>query len=239
VITQEPLDAFAKGDIAPVPLVQGVVHDEGIFFVYEAINSTTIYDIEYDAILAAVFRTAAFQVHSMYPPTGGDNRPLIAQLLTDYLFACPSRYLARGASQSAATGGHVWLYEFNHVIEEASGWGKYTFCSNEVCHGSELPFVFDSARFVDLTFAPDETELAWSMSEAWGAYAHNLDPNTPAAGIQQWPTMDGAAANSMEFTTPDCKVKPFFRSKYCDFWDKLGTAAERGAGRGWRVRGVR
>jgi carboxylesterase type B len=79
-----PLVAFTSGNFNKVPLMIGTVLNEAYLFVFQADTTHPIDDIEYDAILGAIFDVDALDVYDMYPPTSStDNRPSLAQIGTE------------------------------------------------------------------------------------------------------------------------------------------------------------
>ena len=85
------------------------------------------------------------------------------QLMTDYLFTCPSR---RFLALNNHTQAGQWQYFFNHSLS-FPGWGPYYYCQDYACHGAELPFIFNSVTDVGFNFTTSEQQLAYAMSSYW------------------------------------------------------------------------
>lgn len=85
------------------------------------------------------------------------------QLMTDYLFTCPSRHLLALNNRTQAS---QYLYFFNHSLS-FPGWGPYAYCQDYPCHGAELAFVFNSVTDVGFNFTAAEQQLAYAMSSYW------------------------------------------------------------------------
>jgi acetylcholinesterase/cholinesterase len=98
----------------------------------------------YLEIVLAIFRDKSFKILERYPPDGlGDQRPLISQITTQWIFACPTRLFAR----RVASYSYVFGYPLN-----ANTTQNNASCNGHVCHGDELPYLFQS-RWMNFTDA--------------------------------------------------------------------------------------
>lgn len=150
------------------------------------------------------------------------------QIVTDYVFLCPSR---RSARASTAVGSRVWMYVFDHVASDYRVWSGVKFCYEHVCHGAELPFLFGSSSVANYTLSLPEKLLSNRMLCYWGAFAHTGDPSSRAqqttfCGEQRlpvWPrycdTNDWLVMN----LTVRSHAQVATRNGICDFWDELGV----------------
>ncbi|MEQ2203633.1 hypothetical protein XENOCAPTIV_001599 [Xenoophorus captivus] len=149
------------------------------------------------------------------------------QIVTDYVFLCPSR---RSAHAAVATGSQVWMYVFDHVASDCSVWSGLTFCYKHVCHGAELPFLFDSALVANYSLSPSEKLLSNRMLCYWGAFAHTGDPSSR---LQQtafcreqrlpvWPRYSDTSDWLVMNLTVRSHAQVGTRNHICDFWDRLG-----------------
>jgi len=220
IITGDPITAFPKGEYNKVPMMLGNVNDEGWIFIFAALpNPMTA--LEYRTLLDYIFKDQAKNVLSLYPaPTGGaDARPMLATLGTDYIFACPMRNVSRYMSQWQP----LYRYHFDHVFS-FNPWGPdYQFCVDKVCHGSELPYVFNSAPLAGYQWDSEEVVLADFLSTNWGNFVTSKNPNVPfpTNGVQ-WPTFTAANDQVLHYQTPQSVIETGYRKTYCDFWDSIG-----------------
>jgi carboxylesterase type B len=87
----------------------------------------------------------------------------------------------------------TWEYRFDHVMS-FDCWGpSYTFCLGIVCHGSDLPFVFNVfTDGVSLYYEPtaDETKLASDLGNAWTNFITSRNPNSGLAIPLTYPTYE-------------------------------------------------
>lgn len=150
-----------------------------------------------------------------------------SQIVTDFVFLCPSR---RSARASTAAGSSVWMYVFDHVASDHHVWSGLTFCYQHACHGAELPFLFDSASVANFTLSPPERLLSNRMLCYWGAFAHAGDPSSR---VQQtnfcrqqrppaWPRYSDKSGWQVMNLTVRSHVQVGSRDHICDFWDQLG-----------------
>ena len=225
VIPGQPVTLFEKGLFNPVDFILGNVHDEAWMFIWE-VQPLPVPSVEYYAILAALFGENAPAVEKLYPvsPLAKDTRPQLNNVITDYLFICPGRYLVQSALRTHPEI-NIYNYEFNHVGVDYNAWGPdYSFCwFDYVCHASELPFVFDSATVGGYTFTPDEQVLSEEMVRYWGNFAHTNDPNKGPGGSPSlvWPLyqLDSMTTLNLNLTLGYISA---LRQPYCDYWDSVG-----------------
>lgn len=226
-VVGQPLDLFASGHFQKMPVIVGTVYEDCLPFIYMGFKNY-MSDLEYSVVLLAVFPQIFQDVMNQYPPTPifGDKRPWLGVLGTDYIFDCPARYATQNlAQQLQGTGFNAYLYNFNQSISY-DGWGpNYTFCVGHVCHGVELPFLFDSARGAGFHTTDNEEILSKYFGAYWTNFARTGNPN---AGTQPnpagvfWPPYDSANRPNIEMSAPKAWVVKGLRKSYCDSWDKRG-----------------
>ena len=190
------------------PLVIGTLTEEAIFYIYEAWTTPISLSL-YLEILAFTFREKAVKVIERFPPTEfDDQRPLIAQMATQWVFACASRIYAR----KAATYSYVFGFPLDF-----DGWENETFCDNHVCHAGELPYTFQSA-WINLT--DSGKRVATGMATYWTNFAKTFDTNQPTPWTTVWPKMS-ADEPYLYFQDP-LDVRQHYLKNECDFWDEIG-----------------
>jgi len=219
-ITAQPIPAFRSGQYNHVPLQVGNVNDEGWIFIF-AVFTKPMPKIEYEAIIDAIFLQDAAKVKAMYPVPANetkDARPTLALLGTDYIWACPTRNVTR----SMATYHPVYRYHFDHVFS-FNPWGpNYTYCADKCCHGSELPFVFNSAPKGGYPWDAQEAVLAQFIVNNWGSFASSGNPNSPFPNNVQWTPFTAQSDADMHFMTPQSQMETGYRKSQCDFFDSIG-----------------
>lgn len=216
-ILDEPLRLMQRGQVnVPVSFVAGTVQEEGLIFIYMGFSSKMSH-LEYDGIVGGIFfnKLQLFKVLKQYPGHSGDNRVQLARLATDYLFKCPLRSALRGLEGVTNT----YQYRFNHSFS-FDGWGpNYTYCDGHVCHGSELPFVFNLQYDSSVvTFSPGEKTLGNNINAAWNAVAHSDAPTaTPS-----WPRYSAANNETYVWMSGGQQFAEQDINSICDFWDEIG-----------------
>ena len=191
------------------PLIMGTVNDEGLFFIYTQWKKP-ISPTFYMEIGLVIFRDKALKILERYPPIGlGDQRPLLSRIATEWLFACPTRIFARkAASYSYVFGSPL------HPNTTQNG----TFCSGYVCHGDELPYLFES-RWIN--FTDSARRVSQSMANYWTNFGKTQDPNEPLHVPITWPKVTSGNETYMYFEDP-LEIRENYLKDDCDFWDEIG-----------------
>ena len=225
-IPYQPLQAFASGNYnKDVPFVTGTVNNEGLMFIDQAFPNPVPFS-EFVAIIGVIFGPVAPQVLKEYPVPPSqynDTRSVMSTLGTDYIFLCPVRNAIRQMSNYST---NVYYYHFNHAFTNFDPWGpNYPECVGYVCHGSELPYIFNSAEighlYTHYVWSSSEAVLANQISTFWGNFATSGTPNGPFSVSLPWPVYQQSLDQDLEFATPSV-VETNYRESYCDFWDTLG-----------------
>jgi len=220
-VPMQVLKALESGDFNHVPIILGANNDEGVEFSYEVLS--WLDNAEYSALLLAIFKTSAYDVLEKYPAPWDpfeDVHPVLATMLTHYIFACSSRYFAQLAVNA---GVPVWLYHFNCLTNAAKTvWGPSAkYCWDKVCHGMELPFVFGSSAAAKLNLSASELQLSSEMVNYWTNFAHNSNPNIGKSVVLSWDMFDVKDKMNIMFSSSEL-VNESWVNEFCDFWDELG-----------------
>ncbi|KAI5624306.1 cAMP-regulated D2 protein [Silurus asotus] len=228
LITDQPIAAFQKGHWqSSKPVLMGTTSEEGVIFVYRAFNGS-VSVLECIIYTTAIFKQHTLRVLQKYLPiySKEDKRAMLSQIVTDFVFLCPARRSARSALRM---GGAVWMYVFDHAPSDHRIWAGTPFCYDHVCHGAELPFLFNSAPVANFSFTAQERRLADQMVCYWGAFAHSGDPNsrrehTPFCREQRLTTWEKYSASEgwpvLNLTLRSHRQHRG-RDQFCDFWDRL------------------
>lgn len=234
-IEAQPMDMIRDGQFDPIPILGGTMTDEGQLFVFELFPKA-LNEAAYKVIIEGVFGTSATRrILEKYPfeiyPGNEDGRNTLNVLATDLLFYCPLRNVSQGylaaaqAQRKSVEDMQTFVYRFKHVIS-FDCWGEnYTFCVGEVCHGSELPFVFNVFNDgVSVFYDPTAQELALSadLVAAWSNFINSGSPNVGQAIPLAYPVYNPTEDSMIVLEEPGSYVESHFRSAYCDMWDSLG-----------------
>lgn len=235
-LPDQPLTAMTNGQMAKMPILAGNMLDEGQLFVYELFTKP-MSKTSYHATLDAVFGMhTSKKIKDAYPldcegcpADNKDGRNSFNVLATDLLFYCPLRNMTRGYQATLGVNTFpTYHYRFKHVLT-FDCWGPmYPFCVGTVCHGSELPFVFNVFGDGVTQYNPtsSETQLAKDLGSAWANFMFSADPN-PTAGSslvvpQSYVKYDGTTDTNVILDEPQYSDQSHVRSSFCDMWDGLG-----------------
>lgn len=171
LVTSHILDAFARGDQAPVPMVIGATDFEfGTVpaFLRGMLADRTLEDV-------AVSRPDLLAVY-------GDAETMNAIMPSELTFIEPARRLAILA---AAKDRPVWLYSFGYVAEsKRREWSGAP-------HASDLGYDFDTLGRLNGTWSEADQRIATAMADYWVAFARDGRPDP--AGHPAWPRYDAGA----------------------------------------------
>ncbi|XP_066269023.1 crystal protein-like [Branchiostoma lanceolatum] len=235
ILARQTVDSFAKGQFQRKPFIIGTVGEEAILYIYLAITKP-MSKLELDAaVLAFLHGKGPAALHEYNPPQTPDYRPFLAQAVTDWVFECPTRNAIRNVVTSGE--GDVWLYVFDHAWSFKTFWNDFSYCNGHVCHGEDIPFVFQTNLLANVSFTPDEQVLADAMAYHYGNFAHTGDPNKPSPYVYttgnvlksplNWPRYNqGNQFPNMNFTTPQNVMVHYYNKEKCDFWDKENIYSE-------------
>ncbi|XP_022071435.1 crystal protein [Acanthochromis polyacanthus] len=229
LIKEQAVTAFLKGHWQKEkPVLLGTTSEEGVLFVY-GVFGKPVSAVESTVYITAIFKQHSLRILHKYLPMyrDADCRNMLAQIVTDFVFLCPSR---RSARTGTAAGSEVWMYVFDHVTSDHRVWSGLTFCYQHACHGAELPFIFDSASVANFTLSLPEKLLSNRMLCYWGAFAHMGDPSSREQQtffcrqqrLPVWPRYSDTSGWLNMNLTVRSHAQVETRNHICDFWDQLG-----------------
>jgi carboxylesterase type B len=217
LITRQPMAALGSGE-PRVPMIVGTNRNEGTLFATLALMKGHISPDDYRDFLAQLVGPQNVQAVLSNPKYSCDSllgcTSQIAEVITDYVFACASRHLA------AAAPGASYVYEFTQspTCNPTPG---IPFCEHLDCHGAELAYVFDNPRPA-CHFRPDQVALSQAIQAYWTSFARSHSPAGPAP----WPAL-GSAEETMILSLPRrgslaTAADPWAEEANCALWDRLG-----------------
>ncbi|WP_242425034.1 carboxylesterase/lipase family protein, partial [Frankia sp. EI5c] len=236
-LPRPPSEVVADGSAAPVPVILGTVRDEGRAFTvgFEAGGELTAQ--RFTQIIREQLPDRADAVLAAYPPGAVSARERLAQVITDWLFACPT---ASTADLVTAAGSRAFVYEFDVPGQSPAVSGAATGAT----HSGELPYLFPEggSGTASLPATAADRELSAAMVDYWTRFAATGDPNAvgpagPSAGSTTGPGGSPAARalptwpgwpRARTSTTPDRLVlEPgaiearagYAAEHHCEVWD--------------------
>jgi para-nitrobenzyl esterase len=217
-LTQSLGPAFASGQFARVPVINGVNHDEWRLFVaLDELRGNPVTEANYQAMISSTLgvpATAAAVIAARYPLSAYPS-PAIAlgALGTDAIFACNAVTVQQSLSKFVPTFG----YEFNDENAPQVLLPPVSFPYG-AAHASELQYLFTGPTSL---LNPVQERLAAEMQRYWTSFATlgvPLSFNTPL-----WPRFDGQAQRIQSLNTPAPTVeRDFATSHQCAFWALAG-----------------
>jgi len=216
-------------------MIFGSVAEEALLFIYMGIQKK-MNTLEYTLLLIDVFGLEnSVRVMDWYRPLlDGDKRPELSVLGTDYIFTCPLRSVLSQISLQQPDLP-IYNYIFDHVLT-FDAWGpRYQYCVGHVCHGADLPFVFNTALLPDMHFNKEEEQLSVSLIQYWTNFVKYSNPNGPNNNGTnvEWPRFSANSRKTMLLKTPTNQVTTNYNQKYCDEWDYIGYQ------HGWNNQGLK
>lgn len=209
IVHGQTMDMIQNVSFPLKPLIIGTLTEEAVLYVYEGWHNP-VDSKQYVEVLLATFNRNALKVLERFPPKQtNDQRPLLASLGTRWVFACSNRVFARKAA--------TYTYTFGYPLD-FDGWENLTFCNGHVCHGSELPYVFESGW---VNFTDAGRQLATNLVTYWTNFGKTHDPNQPVTPSLSWPKASSNHEPYMFFQNP-LQVDENYLKDDCDFFDTIG-----------------
>ena len=204
IVPDEPERLMAAGSVNPGAIVLGSNKYE--YALFQWLNDDNVASLaELRAKIAARFGTQADEILKLYI-TGAftdDPNRAYSTFMTDILFRCATRRLARLA---ASAGAAVYLYSFDE---------------GEARHTEELVYVLGPNDYADgllsvVSFIYPRS-LVETVQQYWGNHAYGGDPNGP--GLLRWPRYEAVTDQHMVLADPPALGAGLARSA-CDYWDR-------------------
>jgi len=173
--------------------------------------------------------STADAVMRLYGGTTADNTIVLSQLITDVLFACEARGLARRLTEAKAA---PWVYSFRRqsacgvLLEGATGVATGI---NGAAHGAEIAYVFQRLH----EMAPEncsvaDLELDQSLSNTiagvWATFAREGKPPVSWPRFSAMEGMEPVAVLDIGSTADAVDFQTGFRRGQCDILDSVGKA---------------
>lgn len=220
VITEQPIVAIKEGNLKK-PIIIGTNKNDALVFIIAIkwrLNKKKVSDFDYHVLVDLLFpdKDLREKIYEEYPPKEDDNTIVASKLLTDWLFTCPSLFLASNSSPK------TWMYLFDHV-PSFNFWGRlgpdFSLCSKYVCHAAEIVYVFHTAENTGYSFTEEEKLLSRLMVQYWANFAKTLNPN---GNGPKWPEFKSDDSHVILVTPIDKIIDQSSLKAHCSFWDKLG-----------------
>lgn len=183
--------AFYEGIAKDIPILIGTTADEWRFFTYfspewKLVNETNLLET-FEQSLNPLWP----ELSQYFLKEGELTKELYLDMMTFHGFTIPAINLSEYQVKNDAP---VWMYRFDFQSPVLNGELK-------AFHALEIPFAWNTITNKEterLTGdAPERYQLANQMHQAWIAFAHNSDPNTPE--LPNWSKYDLENRSTMLF----------------------------------------
>jgi para-nitrobenzyl esterase len=180
-------------------IIAGTTKNEWGLFMQPILGGMPLTTIaEFKANVAAQFGPRAPEVEAQYPvASDAEANDVYIRLVTDMVFRCPTRLLAR---LTTARGSKFFLYSF----EEGAAY-----------HADELAYVFGTPGFFGMEPVP---ALVSAVQGYWTGFAKTGDPNGPERPL--WPAYETSTDQHLVLKNPPYAGSGLAKSE-CDFWDRF------------------
>jgi len=225
VLTETIGAALRAGRFTPVPIVNGINHNEELIFVAGlgvAVSGgmfvpvpQPVTDASYQSVIASVLGVPAARasaIAAQYPPAAyGSALGALTVLVSDANFACPALQVDRWTARSAPT----FAYEFDDDTAPQR-FAPPGALPPIATHSSEIQYLFDMPNTpVPATLNADQEALATRMRTAWARFAATGDPSTRD---MPWPSV-AHDERVLSLVMPEPVVEDDFGSSHrCAFW---------------------
>jgi para-nitrobenzyl esterase len=222
VLPESPFDLFIQRRQSDVPLLLGVVANEGATMPrVESLHA-------FEAQARADHGEEADHFLRLYPAgSDGQARDASRTAFSYRNFYWQAFCWAR--LQSGNGKSPVYSYQFTkHSPIPANGdYDENTPDKFGAFHGSEIPYIFHTFGVRDWPWTEADAALADTISSYWLNFARAGNPN--AAGLPHWPAYDATAQMTMELGDA-VRAVPIHNLARLEFWNAFYTA-QRGRNR--------
>ena len=222
-LPDQPFYMIRDGKSHDVPIMHGSMSKDAQLFIYGAFNTSVDYE-KYKILLTAVFGLKERLVKHEYKPStthhATDDRPVIVNMTTDFIFECPTRFL----STASASRSPVYVYEWRHAPSFDAMGPDHPYCLHVACHGSELPFIFATGSGLSpAPLQPAELQLQADASAAFARFASAPYGGNMSFGDVAWPQWGASQQPWLAVEAGSTAVVADYKKSDCDFWDqKIG-----------------
>jgi para-nitrobenzyl esterase len=209
-LPKPPLDAMVAGEATKVPTLLGTNLNEGQLFL-TLWGSPPPTSTEVRDTLGVLFDAANVDAIAAQYPVDADAPNAFVDLITDAVFVCPARKMARAL---ATAGAPTYLYQVTYPLTIAA------FPGLVMAHGFELPLVFRNG-YIGAQLSDADVAMADVVDAYWFSLATSGDPNaTRAPSSIEWPAYSTANDTNVVLDTTT-STNAGLKSAKCDFWDTI------------------
>lgn len=237
-IPEEIIVANQMGMSQRKPTMLGTMREEGRPYIW-AIFRNDLRNLLYRIFLKAVVPPWYRDLIELYPADnlpGADQRDILTDITTDYIFYCPSLNVSLSMIESGYEDFYFYIFDTSWSFAEE--WtDDYYMCQGHACHGGDLPYIFRSVPLGNISYTEGELEMMNHFTAYITNFLHTGDPNKAGTpGLQEtisnlkgrrpyWPKMREKPGNFYTIYFNDCggnSVFTNYRQKYCEVFNRIG-----------------
>jgi len=212
VLPDDVMTILSEGRQHPVPLIVGANKDEATIFALMGVMPKGVEDLK-----ASLEQNLGVQLATnmleLYPTkTAADVRRTVTELMGDFLFVAPARYVASSMRHAKAP---AYMYHFAHPPAGVTGrsFGAH--------HGAEVPYILGNLELAGSDVTPNDEEIASALANYWVQFAATGNPNRE--GQPNWPQYDPATDECLLVNDKIC-VEQGLRKARLDIMDAFMEA---------------
>ena len=222
-----PIAGVAQGKFNRVPLFVGTVLNESLTFVYNMniVLPSSIVNFVIDYLFGKANGARVKELYGPIPPGEVDDaRHYLSEIITDYMFLCPTRYVAAQAAQHGVEQTFTYLFtQIPQWARWATTEGTNKVCESGVCHSFDLASVFHSYDHLPRAVPPPTAEELLLSARVQQAWANFMRAGKPSLAPELWPAYSNASRFTGELANPfRIPMILNYRGKYCDYFDSIG-----------------
>ncbi|CAF4187366.1 unnamed protein product, partial [Rotaria sordida] len=178
IVRGQLIDMYSSASFPLKPLITGTMTEEGLAYVHGVLNTPLSYPA-YLLVGPILFGAKFPAILLRFPqsPFTADMRPFLVKIVTQWVFACPTRFLARNTA--------AYSYVFGYPLR-TMGLTNAGDCEAHACHGYELPFLFQAFWSY---FDNNDQYISKTMATYWTNFAKSGNPNNPVKVPLTWPKL--------------------------------------------------
>ncbi|KAI1315169.1 hypothetical protein EDD11_001226 [Mortierella claussenii] len=224
----DQLIAGKNGGVSKVPLMIGTMQNEGNGFLPSLGQATPMPPAVFGLTLGTILGyqrsmvTIGYGLYSIDGSNPDGVREAEGLFASDYLWLCPTQFLAKAYSAVAP----VYQYQFQKGYNPNRP--SSDICASHVCHGDDVALVFASPALMNNATAypwtADDAALSRTVMDRWTAFGTSGgNPNPTAYGGDSnpsWPKYDSSSQNIYLFDAKPSVNAGGLRPQFCGFMDQ-------------------
>ncbi|MBI2771944.1 MAG: carboxylesterase family protein [Burkholderiales bacterium] len=216
--------AFSSGNFAKVPLMTGVVEDEGTFFVSAAFGQAPLSAATYEPVGIAGFLGLAnpTAVSALYPPASyATPNQALARVYGDFRVTCGILQDTDNIANALPATAKAYVYQFSekapytNALSLANRLPPNNNITYGAFHGADVNYWFDQ---MTSPTTPAQLQLAQTMSKAFANFAKSGNPNVDGT-LPQWQAYSASQRGVLNLTHAASTANvDAYGAHQCGFW---------------------